>query len=80
MSMGVPKSENTLMNTSRELASMVGITRGTIICITRWNAVQPRLSAASFKELSRFLRAPEIYMYTRGKDWRENTSTMPANP
>ena len=68
------------MNTSRELASMVGITSGTMIRVTLWNAVQPRLSAASFRELSRFFRAPDMYMYTRGKDWRENTSTMPAKP
>ena len=60
--MGVPKSENTRMNTSSIPASREGITRGKMTLVTRWKALQPRLSAASFRELSRFFMAPETYM------------------
>ena len=60
--MGVPKSENTRMNTSSMPASREGITRGKITLVTRWKALQPRLSAASFRELSRFFSAPDTYM------------------
>ena len=62
MIMGVPKSANTRMNTSNAPASSDGITSGKMIFVTRWKALQPRLSAASFRELSRFFIAPETYM------------------
>lgn len=80
MSMGVPKSANTRMNTSREEASTVGSTSGRMMPVTRWKLLAPRLSAASFRELSKFCNAPQTYMYTSGKDCKEKTSTIPAKP
>ena len=59
MSMGVPKSAKTRMKTSMELARSVGMTRGTMIFQMRPMRLHPRLSAASFKELSRFFSAPD---------------------
>ena len=50
------------MNTSREPASKEGMTKGKMILVTRWNTLQPRLSAASLRELSRFFIAPDTYM------------------
>ena len=53
---------NTRMNTSRPLARTVGITSGRITPVTRCKLLAPRLSAASFRELSKFSRAPQTYI------------------
>ena len=62
MIIGVPKSEKTRMNTSSIPASSEGRTSGKITLVTRWKALQPKLSAASFRELSRFFMAPDTYI------------------
>ena len=50
------------MNTSSIPASSEGRTSGKITLVTRWKALQPKLSAASFRELSRFFMAPDTYI------------------
>ena len=59
---GVPKSAIQFMNTSRAAAIRVGVTRGMITVKTFFRPPHPRLSAASDRATSIFLRAPDTYM------------------
>ena len=80
ISIGVPKSANAFINTSKAPANIVGVIKGIAIVATFLKGEHPKLSAASIRETSILLKAPETYIKIKGYNFKVKTKSIPPKP